>query len=256
MILRRIIENLKAQNWTAIGIELAIVILGVFIGTQVSNWNQERIERRESERLLGELQPALKNFAGYFKSAKPYYATSRAYADKAFAGWHGDPGVSDREFVIAAYQASQIYVFGVNGETWATIFGADRLNDIDDPRVRRGLADLMTFNYDQIDQAALATPYRQHVREVIPEDIQDAIRAECTDKPIDGSAVLQYLPATCELDIADGRFAAGAAALRARPDLAGELRWHRAAVASSLASLEVIDRQTQQLQKAIDRHAD
>lgn len=52
MFLRRIIENLKTQNWTAIAIEFAIVIVGVFLGTQVSNWNQERIEKSETAQLL------------------------------------------------------------------------------------------------------------------------------------------------------------------------------------------------------------
>ena len=55
MILRRLAQNLKQQHWTAIGIELAIVVLGVFIGMQVSNWNEERrdraLERQYLERL-------------------------------------------------------------------------------------------------------------------------------------------------------------------------------------------------------------
>ena len=42
MILRRLSANLKAQNWTAIAIEFVIVVAGVFVGTQVSNWNDER----------------------------------------------------------------------------------------------------------------------------------------------------------------------------------------------------------------------
>ena len=33
MIFKRFAANLRAQNWFAIGIELAIVIVGVFIGT-------------------------------------------------------------------------------------------------------------------------------------------------------------------------------------------------------------------------------
>ena len=39
MIFKRAAAKLKAQDWTAIGIELVIVIIGVFIGTQVSNSN-------------------------------------------------------------------------------------------------------------------------------------------------------------------------------------------------------------------------
>ena len=253
MILRRITEHLKAQNWTAVGLDLAIVIVGVFIGTQVSNWNQSRIERSETERLLGELQPALQGFTAYFDTSGPYYATTRSWSDKAFAGWRRDPAVSDEQFVIAAYQASQIYTFGVDGEIWASIFGGDRLREIDDVEVRRGLAILMTFNYEGVDLPAIATPYRQQVRSVIPEDVQDAIRSECGDQQIGKRLLELRLPSTCDLDLPDSRFATAAASLRAHPELVSELRWHRAAIASFLDNLAVLNRETRNLQKAIEQ---
>jgi hypothetical protein len=43
MLLRRIIEHVKVQNWTAIVIDFVIVVVGVFIGIQVSNWNEGRL---------------------------------------------------------------------------------------------------------------------------------------------------------------------------------------------------------------------
>lgn len=45
MILRRVIEHVKAQNWTAVALDFVIVVVGVFIGIQVSNWNAARGER-------------------------------------------------------------------------------------------------------------------------------------------------------------------------------------------------------------------
>jgi hypothetical protein len=42
MILRRVINHMKNQHWTGVFIELVIVIVGVFIGLQVSNWNEAR----------------------------------------------------------------------------------------------------------------------------------------------------------------------------------------------------------------------
>lgn len=42
MLLRRVMEHVTEQNWTAIGIDFVIVVLGVFIGLQVSNWNDAR----------------------------------------------------------------------------------------------------------------------------------------------------------------------------------------------------------------------
>ena len=43
MILRRFSESLKEQNWTAILIEFVLLVVGVFLGIQVSNWNEARI---------------------------------------------------------------------------------------------------------------------------------------------------------------------------------------------------------------------
>ncbi|MEN7341740.1 MAG: hypothetical protein AAAFM81_02310 [Pseudomonadota bacterium] len=52
MRLRSITKHLKEQNWTAVGIDLVIVVVGVFIGIQVSNWNTER---EEENRIAGQL---------------------------------------------------------------------------------------------------------------------------------------------------------------------------------------------------------
>jgi hypothetical protein len=46
MILRRLARNLREQNWTAIGIEFVLLVLGVFLGIQVSNWNTALADRR------------------------------------------------------------------------------------------------------------------------------------------------------------------------------------------------------------------
>ena len=45
MILRRLSQSLKEQNWTAIVIEFVLLVAGVFLGMQVSNWNDARVER-------------------------------------------------------------------------------------------------------------------------------------------------------------------------------------------------------------------
>ena len=42
MILRRVIQHVRKQEWTAIAIDFCIVVIGVFLGIQVANWNEER----------------------------------------------------------------------------------------------------------------------------------------------------------------------------------------------------------------------
>ncbi|WP_411818417.1 hypothetical protein [Hyphococcus sp. DH-69] len=56
MLLRRITEHVKAQNWTAVALDFVIVVVGVFIGIQVANWNDARQERATETTYLRSLQ--------------------------------------------------------------------------------------------------------------------------------------------------------------------------------------------------------
>ena len=51
MLLRRITKHVKDQNWFAVGIDFFIVVVGVFMGLQVSNWNDARQERNNEGRV-------------------------------------------------------------------------------------------------------------------------------------------------------------------------------------------------------------
>jgi hypothetical protein len=243
MILRRLTENLRAQNWTAIIIEFLIVILGVFLGIQVSNWNEERLEKRETDRMLVQLVPELQSQLQYFDDVRAYYGVTRRYAEQAFAGWNGASGVSDEQFVIAAYQASQITGIGTNAENWALTFGGEQLRNIDDADVRRNLEVILTSDYGPIALNAAASPYREQVRRVIPISVQDNIRRNCGDRFGTGHVgfVRVSLPDACGLKIPAAEAANIAAALRARPDLARELTWHLAGVAVVLTNVSILE---------------
>ena len=98
MIFKRAVAKLRAQDWSAIAIELVIVIVGVFVGTWVANWNQDRVEQAETRKMVARLDPTLRQLTDYFQSARIYYDTTRAYSDTAIAGWRGDRSVSDADF--------------------------------------------------------------------------------------------------------------------------------------------------------------
>lgn len=252
MIHKRAIAKLRAQDWSAIIIELLIVVVGVFVGTWVANWNQDRAEARETKQMLRNLKPELENNIAGFSTLRDYYRVTRRYADTAFAGWAGDPRISDEQFVIAAYQASQNTFTGINGNSWSQVFGGDRLRDIPDTNLREDLSFLMTTDYISIERE-IFSDYRQHVRQVIPIDMQDAIRAHCGDQRF-GAAGYIRLPPTCHLDLPEQRFKAGAEALRQHPELVGELRWHFAAVATYISNIDNLDDIARRLLKEIDRN--
>ncbi|MFL6852834.1 MAG: hypothetical protein ACJ8EM_04955 [Sphingomicrobium sp.] len=253
MILHRLSANLRAQNWTAIAIEFLIVVVGVFIGTQVANWNQSRLEKRATERMLEQLHPELRSQLEFFDSVGTYYATTRGYADEAFAGWKGHEKISDERFVIAAYQASQITGIAINPDSWALTFGGSQLRDIDDPRIRRNLELALTADYTPVEFPAVATRYREQVRHVIPIEIQDRIRIECGDRNVPGKegAILVVLPTSCATKIEPAAAREIASALRARPDLSSELQWHLAAIATFMANVEILEAPLRELDREL-----
>jgi hypothetical protein len=59
--LLRLAEHIRTQNWTAIGIDFVIVVIGVFVGIQVANWNQTR---QEHAREAGFASRLLEDFEG------------------------------------------------------------------------------------------------------------------------------------------------------------------------------------------------
>ena len=48
MMLRRFSRSLQQQNWTEITIEFVLLVAGVYLGIQVSNWNESRLESEQA----------------------------------------------------------------------------------------------------------------------------------------------------------------------------------------------------------------
>ncbi len=52
MLLRRITKHVTDQNWFAVFIDFLIVVVGVFIGIQVANWNETQQDQQEQYVIL------------------------------------------------------------------------------------------------------------------------------------------------------------------------------------------------------------
>jgi hypothetical protein len=56
MILRRITEAFRNQDWFTVAVETPIVVLGVFLSLQVNNWNTARLEQAQEQEYLVRLK--------------------------------------------------------------------------------------------------------------------------------------------------------------------------------------------------------
>ncbi|MEM5518646.1 hypothetical protein WNY37_16935 [Henriciella sp. AS95] len=55
MILQRLATSIRKQDWFTVLIETLIVVLGVFLGLQLGNWNQERGDREREVQIVADL---------------------------------------------------------------------------------------------------------------------------------------------------------------------------------------------------------
>lgn len=76
MFLRRLAEALREQNWFTVALEIVIVVVGIFIGLQVNDWNQARMDRELELLYLKRIQADLQNDLHRLDSSE-YFARLR-----------------------------------------------------------------------------------------------------------------------------------------------------------------------------------
>lgn len=52
MLLRRFAKHVKDQNWFAVGLDVIVVIVGIFLGMQFTEWNDRMKDRDDSKEFL------------------------------------------------------------------------------------------------------------------------------------------------------------------------------------------------------------
>ncbi len=55
MLLRRFMQHVTEQNWFAVWIDLLVVIIGIFLGLQVTDWNESRRDRVTEQQYIERL---------------------------------------------------------------------------------------------------------------------------------------------------------------------------------------------------------
>lgn len=55
MILRRISKHVKDQNWFAVGLDFCIVVVGILLAFQITNWSEARSDRTQERQIIERL---------------------------------------------------------------------------------------------------------------------------------------------------------------------------------------------------------
>ena len=252
MLLSSVTKHVKEQNWFAVFIDFLIVVVGVFIGLQVTNWHSERTGEQQAQVLLQRLSEDLKNDHDAMISVVNYLTVVRQYAMRALDALNGENDVNDEDFVIGAYQASQINPLWSNRATYNEMLSTGQINLIKNEQLKDFL-----FSYYSVDYATdilitTIAPYREFIRGTMPIAIQDAIKQDCGDQQIEVAQTFSVtLPATCDLQLADELFKQTALFIRAKPEMLFNLQYQIAVNDTQVGNLDRLIAETLRLMKAI-----
>ena len=228
MILRRITEHVKTQNWFAVALDFVIVVAGVFIGIQVANWNEARLTDQKAAVFSERLRADLRGEAWSFEFMGGYYRQVLANARRAHDALSGRAPLDDEALLVAAYRATQYQGFVRRRATWEELSSTGELGLIRDPALRQLAMDVYEVPaYDWTVNDGRSSAYRQAFRRTVDLPVQDALAAACGDRIIeegDFAGIAGTLDYPCDPDLDAEAAAVAAQALRADPDILPLLR--------------------------------
>jgi len=142
MIIRRITEHLRQQNWVAVGLDLSVVILGVFLAFQVNEWKEARQSRADElvaiERLQQEASEIVE-FLQRFVSEFERLAANQDFAVAALSenAWE----VTDQEKIETGIATMVLYpAISPPRSTYDELVGSGRYGAISYPAVRKAIS--------------------------------------------------------------------------------------------------------------------
>lgn len=181
MIIKRIAEGIRNQDWFVVFIEVLIVVVGIFIGLQVDEWNEaskrKTISKEYYKRIIQDLQS---NDISRLASVD-YLKRTKQHAISAFNSLKNSPETLDSQFIIDLYQASQIWPYNTQRATYDELLSGNVAKMIPDVNLRLKLSNY----YLKMDAGKSfligRTAYRVNIRGYIPHELQSFVRENCGD---------------------------------------------------------------------------
>jgi hypothetical protein len=225
MAASRLVRRLREHDWLAALIELVIVVVGILIALQVSNWNQDRVDHARTNRYYARMRADLLADRRDMELTQAFWAKVGSYGNAAMA--NGETGKlvdgSEWKTVLAWYQAGQILPFELSNTTYNEMRSGGDLGLIADEDLRKQLADYYRLSDNGISANLLHHDpvYRLQVRGLTPWLVQQYIWSHCFSET---SEVITQTLIDCPSPISDQQAAAILAGYRQPPTLLENLR--------------------------------
>tara|TARA_R110002153_G_scaffold190217_9_gene343054 strand:+ start:413 stop:1180 length:768 start_codon:yes stop_codon:yes gene_type:complete len=144
MILRRLTKHIKDQNWFAVGLDFVIVVVGILIAFQITNWNENRAERTQEVRYLSSMKRDVESSIRILNDSIANLQRQQN-ARQALYTFHADPAAvmeSDELDKLIADGLFSLERANLNQTTFETLKSSGQMSMIKSSELVKALQDL------------------------------------------------------------------------------------------------------------------
>lgn len=251
MALHRLAGRLRGHDWFGVAVEVAIVVAGVFIALQVSNWNQERLDSARGREYLTRLRDELRADAESIGHIASFWAAVRANGVASIAHAEGGELVDASAWrtLLSYYHASQVWPYRKPDVTFQEVRSGGELLLIRNAPLRARIAAHYGAGAGSqvVEVLGLVPRYRERIRGLVPWHVQQYYWENCYQSR---GNLQELLP--CDAPLAEDAARAVVSALRADTQLLADLRFWMVNVNNGLVLLRDVRAEALALAAAID----
>ncbi|NNC36466.1 MAG: hypothetical protein HKO02_03335 [Hyphomonadaceae bacterium] len=203
MLLRSITKHVRDQNWFAVFLDFFIVVAGILIAFQITNWNDARKEEQAARVYVERIRDDLMANREDLQQRAIYFSQTRDHALSALAALDRPPETLGKDFLIDVYQATQALPRTFGRDTYDEIISAGETNTITDTSIRKMFANFYRGIEAPLAILSQTVHYREIIRSKMPYKTQAAIRADCAESSTinaAGEPIISF-PDKCEIDL-------------------------------------------------------
>lgn len=143
MIRSRLVGSLRRQDWTAVFVELVTIMLGLFLGLQLNDWNDARQGRAREKAALERLHEESEAIVEYCHRIVARFDRLNADQEAALVALSTGDRAKFNTHDLAGHIGSLIFYPGISPPraTYDELSGSGLLNDIGSTAVRKAVAD-------------------------------------------------------------------------------------------------------------------
>jgi hypothetical protein len=164
---QRVLALLRERDWVGIGIELAVVTVGILLAFQIDQWGQDRRQAREERQFLERMWRETKDAIAENDWAMDVHARNRRSAVDALAQMNDSAALARFSATPRGCGLTSFPGLGFNDTSYEELSASGRLNIIIDPALRAELRQVAAAQAGAVTQLnysrLLSVPIQQAI---------------------------------------------------------------------------------------------